>query len=200
MENEKELKGQEIPETQVEPTEELNSENLASQEETTKSDISEWDASEPVLDEPVVAKAEVSEGFVSEPVIAEPVIAASEPFDSKVEEKTSEQSAYADIPQNRSLENQDEIKTKWNWGAFSFPMWFGIANRAYLGLLILIGLIPWIGWIFGIVWMIVLVLMAKNGHLKIEIINIVMRKSSVRSWTVGIEQVSLHSLLELYYL
>lgn len=155
MENEKELKGQEIPETQVEPTEELNSENLASQEETTKSDISEWDASEPVLDEPVVAKAEVSEGFVSEPVIAEPVIAASEPLDSKVEEKTSEQSAYADIPQNRSLENQDEIKTKWNWGAFSFPMWFGIANRAYLGLLILIGLIPWIGWIFGIVWMIV---------------------------------------------
>lgn len=150
MENEKELKGQEIPETQVEPTEELNSENLASQEETTKSDISEWDASEPVLDEPVVAKAEVSEGFVSEPVIA-----ASEPLDSKVEEKTSEQSAYADIPQNRSLENQDEIKTKWNWGAFSFPMWFGIANRAYLGLLILIGLIPWIGWIFGIVWMIV---------------------------------------------
>ncbi|MCT0033762.1 hypothetical protein EFE21_13690, partial [Lactococcus lactis subsp. lactis] len=84
-----------------------------------------------------------------------PVIAASEPLDSKVEEKTSEQSAYADIPQNRSLENQDEIKTKWNWGAFSFPMWFGIANRAYLGLLILIGLIPWIGWIFGIVWMIV---------------------------------------------
>ncbi len=32
-----------------------------------------------------------------------------------------------------------------------FHMWFGIANRAYLGLLILIGLIPWIGWIFGIV-------------------------------------------------
>ncbi|MDR2059582.1 MAG: hypothetical protein LBP66_05565 [Lactococcus lactis] len=160
MENEKELKGQEIPETQVEPTEELTSENLASQEETTKSDISEWDASEPVLDEPVVAKAEVSEGFVSEPVIAEPVIAepviaASEPLDSKVEEKTSEQSAYADIPQNRSLENQDEIKTKWNWGAFALTMWFGIANRAYLGLLILLTLVPWVGWIFGIVWMIV---------------------------------------------
>ncbi|GAA5430092.1 hypothetical protein [Lactococcus lactis] len=155
MGNEKELKGQEIPETQVEPTEELNSENLASQEETTKSDISEWDASEPVLDEPVVAKAEVSEGFVSEPVIAEPVIAASEPLDSKVEEKTSEQSAYADIPQNRSLENQDEIKTKWNWGAFALTMWFGIANRAYLGLLILLTLVPWVGWIFGIVWMIV---------------------------------------------
>ncbi len=153
MENEKELKGQEIPETQVEPTEELNSENLASQEETTKSDISEWDASEPVLDEPVVAKAEVSEGFVSEPVIAEPVIAepviaASEPLDSKVEEKTSEQSAYADIPQNRSLENQDEIKTKWNWGAFALTMWFGIANRAYLGLLILLTLVPWVGWYF----------------------------------------------------
>lgn len=160
MENEKELKGQEIPETQVEPTEELNSENLASQEETTKSDISEWDASEPVLDEPVVAKAEVSEGFesepvIAEPVIAEPVIAASEPLDSKVEEKTSEQSAYADIPQNRSLENQDEIKTKWNWGAFALTMWFGIANRAYLGLLILLTLVPWVGWIFGIVWMIV---------------------------------------------
>lgn len=160
MENEKELKGQEIPETQVEPTEELNSENLASQVETTKSDISEWDASEPVLDEPVVAKAEVSEGFesepvIAEPVIAEPVIAASEPLDSKVEEKTSEQSAYADIPQNRSLENQDEIKTKWNWGAFALTMWFGIANRAYLGLLILLTLVPWVGWIFGIVWMIV---------------------------------------------
>ena len=124
MENEKELKGQEIPETQVEPTEELNSENLASQEETTKSGISEWDASEPVLDEPVVAKAEVSEGFVSEPVIAEPVIAASEPLDSKVEEKTSEQSAYADIPQNPSLESQEGIRTKWNWGfLFSNVVW-----------------------------------------------------------------------------
>lgn len=34
-------------------------------------------------------------------------------------------------------------------------MWFGIANRAYLGLLILLTLVPWVGWIFGIVWMIV---------------------------------------------
>ena len=53
-----------------------------------------------------------------------------------------------------NMKNQD-IQTKWNWGAFIAPMFFGIANRAYLGLLILIGMIPFLGWIFAIVWMIV---------------------------------------------
>ncbi|RZI49350.1 hypothetical protein [Lactococcus kimchii] len=63
--------------------------------------------------------------------------------------------SYADAPERTVAEHQSEIKTKWNWGAFSFTMWFGIAHRAYLGLLILLGLIPWIGWIFALVWMII---------------------------------------------
>jgi len=44
-----------------------------------------------------------------------------------------------------NMKNQD-IQTKWNWGAFVNPIFFGIANRAYLGLLVLIPL-------FGFVWM-----------------------------------------------
>lgn len=54
-----------------------------------------------------------------------------------------------------SDKEKDEIKPKWNWGAFSFPLFFGIAHRAYLGLLILLAAVPWVGLIFAIIWMIV---------------------------------------------
>lgn len=48
-----------------------------------------------------------------------------------------------------------DIKPKWNWGAFAFPLFFGVAHKAYLGLLILLGLIPWVGPIFALVWSII---------------------------------------------
>ena len=59
---------------------------------------------------------------------------------------------YQDLPQKVQPE---PIKTKWNWGAFSFTLFFGVAHRAYLGLLILLGLVPWIGPIFALVWAII---------------------------------------------
>lgn len=39
----------------------------------------------------------------------------------------------------------DEIRTKWNWGAFVNPIWFAIANRSWL---LLLNLIP----LFNIFW------------------------------------------------
>ena len=65
---------------------------------------------------------------------------------------TSSSTAYED---RSSQPEKAPIKTKWNWGAFSFTLFFGVAHRAYLGLLILLGLIPWIGPIFALVWAII---------------------------------------------
>ncbi len=42
-------------------------------------------------------------------------------------------------------ETKSQFTTKWNWGAFIDPFGFGIGNRAYLCLLVLIP-------IFNIVW------------------------------------------------
>lgn len=44
---------------------------------------------------------------------------------------------------------------KFNWGGVSLTFLFAIANRAYLGLLILISVIPIVGQIFMIVWMVI---------------------------------------------
>lgn len=44
------------------------------------------------------------------------------------------------------------IETKFNWGAFVSPVTFGIAHRSYLGLLGLLVLVPYIGWLFYIAW------------------------------------------------
>ncbi|MCT4414480.1 hypothetical protein EFO43_01540 [Lactococcus cremoris] len=155
MENEKEIQGQEInesPERQEETVVEAKTENQTSQEEPSKAEIGEE-----IISEPVIAEGEVSEPVIEEAVISKPLQAESETsdFSSIVSPDLSKQSAYADIPVQTLSEEGDEIKTKWNWGAFALTMWFGIANRAYLGLLILLTLVPWVGWIFGIVWMIV---------------------------------------------
>jgi hypothetical protein len=110
---------------------------LATTEETTAEPPQESSLS---LEE---AGAEIHEPVIAAAEIAEPVIA---PVQTE---------SYADAPVKKLDKNESEIKTKWNWGAFSFTMWFGIGNRAYLGLLILLGMVPWIGWIFAIVWMII---------------------------------------------
>lgn len=47
------------------------------------------------------------------------------------------------------------ITTKFNWSAFVNPFTFAIGNRAWLGLLVLIGIVPIIGWIFWLVWIFV---------------------------------------------
>lgn len=44
------------------------------------------------------------------------------------------------------MENQN-FKTKWNWGAFMNPIGFGVGNRAYLCLLVLVPILNVI-WIF----------------------------------------------------
>lgn len=48
-----------------------------------------------------------------------------------------------------------EIK-KFNWGAFVLGWIWGVGNRTYIALLAFLAIIPWVGWIFGIVWMFVL--------------------------------------------
>lgn len=51
--------------------------------------------------------------------------------------------------------NSSEITTKFNWGAMALTFYFAIANRAWLGLLVLLAPIPIIGWIFLPVWAII---------------------------------------------
>ena len=49
-------------------------------------------------------------------------------------------------------EAQNEITTKFNWGGFMLGIYFGPANRVWIGLLGLLAFIPIVGWIFGIIW------------------------------------------------
>lgn len=113
---------------------------------------------EEVLEGEVIPKQEVEQSEISEPEIAQPEVAEpviSEPVIAEQVVTSPQTESYQDIPTLTLEQDKSQIRTKWNWGAFSFTMWFGIAHRAYLGLLILLGLIPWIGWIFAIVWMII---------------------------------------------
>lgn len=63
--------------------------------------------------------------------------------------------AYADVAGSNSEKSHEPIKPKWNWGAFAFPLFFGVAHRVYLGLLILLVAIPGVGPLFGIIWSII---------------------------------------------
>lgn len=71
------------------------------------------------------------------------------------EEPKVSQYNYADEPFLADNRVKSGITPKWNWGAMAMPVFFGVANRSYLGLLSLLVVIPWIGWVFGIVWAIV---------------------------------------------
>ncbi|AYG01967.1 hypothetical protein D7I46_09400 [Lactococcus allomyrinae] len=125
-------------ETPVETAVDQDDEKVLEGEAMAKPEVAQSEISEPEIAQP-----EVAEPFISEPVIAEQVV--TPPQDE----------SYQDIPTMTLGQDKSQIRTKWNWGAFSLTMWFGIAHRAYLGLLILLGLIPWIGPIFAIVWMII---------------------------------------------
>lgn len=55
---------------------------------------------------------------------------------------------------NKDAIRPDGSVKKWNWGAFTFSLWWGIANRVWLSFLMLIP-------IFHIVWVFIL---AYNGN------------------------------------
>lgn len=74
---------------------------------------------------------------------------------TSVEPSQDSQSTYADESFLADNQVKSKIATKWNWGAMALPVFFGIANRSYLGLLSLLVIVPGIGWIFGIAWAIV---------------------------------------------
>ena len=84
-----------------------------------------------------------------------PVVLDSETESEEVVSVATQQETYLDIPTKTLGENESEIKPKWNWGAFSLSLWFAIAHRAYLGLLILLAIIPYIGPFFALVWAII---------------------------------------------
>lgn len=46
-------------------------------------------------------------------------------------------------------------KTGWNWGAFVLQLPFAFGNKTYLPLLLFLGMIPIVGWIFSLVWVFV---------------------------------------------
>jgi hypothetical protein len=61
---------------------------------------------------------------------------------------------------------QQAIQSKWNWGGFALTLYFAIAHRAWLGLLVLIGIIPILGQIFAFVWAIISGLNAEKWALE----------------------------------
>lgn len=142
-----------VPVTSEVSTDESVLENEESPAETAIIQDDEEVLEGEVIAEPEVEQSEISEPEIAQPEVAEPVI--SEPVIAEQVVTSPQTESYQDIPTLTLEQDKSQIRTKWNWGAFSFTMWFGIAHRAYLGLLILLGLIPWIGWIFAIVWMII---------------------------------------------
>ncbi|MDR0298189.1 MAG: hypothetical protein LBI11_06040 [Streptococcaceae bacterium] len=68
------------------------------------------------------------------------------------ETSVSEQNTQMQVPVQ--VEANRGYTTKFNWGGLSLTFMMGIGNRAYLTLLILIGMVPFAGWAFAIFWMI----------------------------------------------
>ncbi|MCI3860860.1 hypothetical protein V6B05_06235 [Lactococcus garvieae] len=147
------LETPEVPE--VEAVEAIVEEGVDTAPEVTEEEIlvvSETDKPSPA-DEPVESEETISEQEVEAPVaeLKDDFITDKE----ATEEPKVSQYNYADEPFLADNRVKSGITPKWNWGAMAMPVFFGVANRSYLGLLSLLVVIPWIGWIFGIVWAIV---------------------------------------------
>lgn len=50
----------------------------------------------------------------------------------------------------------------WNWGAFLMTLWWSLSHSAWIGLLVLLGAVPRVGWIPALIMSCVL---GKNGNL-----------------------------------
>ncbi|MFK4956282.1 hypothetical protein [Lactococcus garvieae] len=147
------LETPEVPE--VEAVEAIVEEGVDTAPEVTEEEIlvvSETDKPSPA-DEPVESEETISEQEVEAPVaeLKDDFITDKE----ATEEPKVSQYNYADEPFLADNRVKSGITPKWNWGAMAMPVFFGVANRSYLGLLSLLVVIPWLGWIFGIVWAIV---------------------------------------------
>ncbi|MFP7216870.1 hypothetical protein NG812_09690 [Lactococcus garvieae] len=147
------LETPEVPE--VEAVEAIVEEGVDTAPEVTEEEIlvvSETDKPSPA-DEPVESGETITEQEVEAPVaeLKDDFIADKE----ATEEPKVSQYNYADEPFLADNRVKSGITPKWNWGAMAMPVFFGVANRSYLGLLSLLVVIPWIGWVFGIVWAIV---------------------------------------------
>ncbi|GHU38518.1 hypothetical protein FACS1894192_10400 [Bacilli bacterium] len=90
-----------------------------------------------------------SEGISESETTAQETKAPSQEATAGTTQIASSPFAQAAAPK---MLNPNGIETKFNWGAFVSPFSFGIAHRAYLGLLSLLIIIPILGWIFAIVW------------------------------------------------
>ena len=64
----------------------------------------------------------------------------------------------------------------WSWGAFIFSLPFGLGNRAYLTLLVLVPLL-------NFVWMFVC---GAKGHEWAQLVHTTLSKNSMQPWEVGI--------------
>lgn len=147
------LETPEVPE--VEAVEAIVDEGVYTAPEVTEEEIlvvSETDKPSPA-DEPVESGETITEQEVEAPVaeLKDDFITDKE----ATEEPKVSQYNYADEPFLADNRVKSGITPKWNWGAMAMPVFFGVANRSYLGLLSLLVVIPWLGWIFGIVWAIV---------------------------------------------
>lgn len=91
-----------------------------------------------------------SQEVKTETEMSSPVL---EKTSDKLEKPTS--SSFIGNYSDETEVEKSKIIPKWNWGAFALAIPFAVAHRVYLGFLILLTGIPWVGWIFGIVWSII---------------------------------------------
>lgn len=141
----------EVPEVETMEEDGVGVTPAGKQEETLI--VSETERSVSPVSEPV----EIVETTIEEEVAAPDVASKDEILPEKEETEAPQVSPfdYADEPFLADNRVKSGITPKWNWGAMAMPVFFGVANRSYLGLLSLLVCIPWLGWIFGIVWAIV---------------------------------------------
>ncbi|GBG96597.1 hypothetical protein [Lactococcus termiticola] len=118
------------------------------------------------MDEKVEAGTEET---VAEPVLEDekvetplPIVVAEKEVEPEVTMPASQQATTAKMDE----EQQAAFKTKWNWGAFSLSLFFAVGNKSYLGLLVLLGFVPFIGQIFALVWAIIYGLNAEKWTLE----------------------------------
>ncbi|WP_233278830.1 hypothetical protein [Floricoccus penangensis] len=102
-------------------------------------------------------------------IIEENLDLSKESFDTEENFDLPNETKVIHVYEN-SNEVPEEIKG-WSWGAFGLTFYWSIGNKVYLGLLILLAGVPVIGWIFAIIWKIVMGLKGnewawKNGSYK----------------------------------
>jgi len=139
----------------------VENENLESSEKVEVEVEKQAEAVEMPAEVMQEAKAEAEDKLEGETPL--PIVVAEkeeEPAVAEMATGTGQPAAAA------ATDDKPAFKTKWNWGAFSLSLFFAVGNKSYLGLLVLLGFVPFLGQIFALVWAIIYGLNAEKWTLE----------------------------------